>query len=384
MSRTAPLPGQSPAADLTGFWKVKCSDGFGVRIAPAGGKTYSLSFCGPGGCFEPGSWTPNSPIYGDGRYRVVDQDHIQFPYDGGFLTYRRCAGNSAAPEPATDEPAEPLNNSHFKPYYEGLPDLDAHPPFAFLTSAEAETLRSLSRKARGDSGCPKPAVSPKDVRELCGNTQRALSDHLRTLSRGLPPGEFSHTFLADLDLDGADDLLVQYDVEPKGETDRYAAFFAFVWTPGGYQVRSASWFLEGALHAVAPFGPTPAKKVFLRLLSCTECEPWVYLTVCDLTVGPSGVGFEFTYNEDGKDEYEPRIEYELPGMGHSIDAKVETRVPTDTGTRGPHLLQYYDVEDGEDEWWSFTCSGAKCTPTVIKGKGPPKAWRDHWRLARPL
>lgn len=71
-------------------------------------------------------------------------------------------------------------------------------------------------------------------------------------------------------------------------------------------------------------------------------------------------------------------------MGHSIDAKVETRVPTDTGTRGPHLLQYYDVEDGEDEWWSFTCSGAKCTPTVIKGKGPPKAWRDHWRLARPL
>src|ERR1700688_3581937 len=58
--------------DFTGFWKGRCSDAFGVQIKKQTGNLFSVSFCGPGGCFEPGAWAPNTPIEGDSKYRVID------------------------------------------------------------------------------------------------------------------------------------------------------------------------------------------------------------------------------------------------------------------------------------------------------------------------
>src|SRR5208283_5004210 len=51
--------------DFTGFWKVNCSDAFGVQIKKQPGNLFSVSFCGPGGCFAPGEWMPNTSIPGD-------------------------------------------------------------------------------------------------------------------------------------------------------------------------------------------------------------------------------------------------------------------------------------------------------------------------------
>ncbi|HEY2386303.1 MAG TPA: hypothetical protein VGK30_05030 [Candidatus Binatia bacterium] len=74
----------------TGWWKRDCQDPFGLRIAQAGPATYSISFCGPGGCSELGAYRPNSPIYGDDRYRVIDADTIDVAGRDGWSRYRRC------------------------------------------------------------------------------------------------------------------------------------------------------------------------------------------------------------------------------------------------------------------------------------------------------
>jgi hypothetical protein len=96
-ARPAPAPTPSPQwpagvpkPDLSGFWKNDCAENFGLKIAPAGKDLYSISFCGPGGCFEPGSYRPNSAIFGDPLYRVKDANTIEVLGADGFSTYRRC------------------------------------------------------------------------------------------------------------------------------------------------------------------------------------------------------------------------------------------------------------------------------------------------------
>jgi hypothetical protein len=83
-------PASASRPKLAGFWKDHCEDDFGLKIAQAGANLYSISFCGPGGCFEPGTYRPNSPIFGDQAYRVIDADTIEVLGGDGFSTYRRC------------------------------------------------------------------------------------------------------------------------------------------------------------------------------------------------------------------------------------------------------------------------------------------------------
>jgi len=78
------------AHPLAGFWKEPgCSDRFGLAIAPAG-ELYSVSFCGPGGCFEPGTYRPNTTIVHDVTYHVIDNNTIEVKGRDGFSTYVRC------------------------------------------------------------------------------------------------------------------------------------------------------------------------------------------------------------------------------------------------------------------------------------------------------
>lgn len=81
---------------LAGFWKYKdCNDNFGIAIAPAEGDLYSLSFCGPGGCFKPGSYRPNSNIQEDSNYKVKNMDTIEIRGRNGFSTYVRCSSRES-------------------------------------------------------------------------------------------------------------------------------------------------------------------------------------------------------------------------------------------------------------------------------------------------
>lgn len=77
---------------LAGFWKTDPNDSFGLAIAPADGNLYSVSFCGPGGCFKPGTYRPNTPLVGDEDYQVVSQDTLRVRGNDGWSTYIRVPG----------------------------------------------------------------------------------------------------------------------------------------------------------------------------------------------------------------------------------------------------------------------------------------------------
>jgi hypothetical protein len=86
--------------NFAGLWKEKCTDTHGLHIAKIGsdGK-YSISFCGPGGCFEPGTYRENSFISNDKSYRVVSESEIGVRGRGGeFSTYVRCTKDEKPPQ----------------------------------------------------------------------------------------------------------------------------------------------------------------------------------------------------------------------------------------------------------------------------------------------
>jgi hypothetical protein len=77
--------------DFTGFWKARCSDAFGVQIKKQTGNLFSVSFCGPGGCFDPGAWMPNTPVAGDPQYHIYNPTMIAIQHgDDSWQTYTKC------------------------------------------------------------------------------------------------------------------------------------------------------------------------------------------------------------------------------------------------------------------------------------------------------
>jgi len=83
-------PVKSTPPDLTGFWKTRCSNAFGVQIKKQTADLYSVSFCGPGGCFEPNTWEPNTPIIGDPNYRLVNPATLALLRGDTWQTYTKC------------------------------------------------------------------------------------------------------------------------------------------------------------------------------------------------------------------------------------------------------------------------------------------------------
>jgi hypothetical protein len=84
---------------FVGFWKDNSYEQFGVAIADAGKDLYSVSFCGPGGCFEPGTWAPNTTIINDPRYRIINDNTIEFVGKDDSTIYKRFTkGMSNTPQ----------------------------------------------------------------------------------------------------------------------------------------------------------------------------------------------------------------------------------------------------------------------------------------------
>lgn len=89
----------SEAHPMAGFWKDSPTDNFGLAVAPAEGNLYSVSFCGPGGCFKPGTYRAITPLVGDENYQVVSTDTLRVRGRDGWATYRRAPsrGTDACP-----------------------------------------------------------------------------------------------------------------------------------------------------------------------------------------------------------------------------------------------------------------------------------------------
>lgn len=92
-------PGEPDSTkDFTGFWKSHCEEAFGLSIEHIGTEgMYSVVFCGPGGCGDPGSVRPTY-VTGDHRYKVLSENQIEeLRGSGDSTTYIRCTSN---PRPA--------------------------------------------------------------------------------------------------------------------------------------------------------------------------------------------------------------------------------------------------------------------------------------------
>jgi len=79
------------AYPLGGIWKKSCGEDFGLVIEPASAAgMYAVTFCGPGGCFKPGAFRPDTPLVGDPAYRVLGPDKLAVGGRDGFTPNRRC------------------------------------------------------------------------------------------------------------------------------------------------------------------------------------------------------------------------------------------------------------------------------------------------------
>jgi hypothetical protein len=97
--------------DFTGFWKWRCSDAWGVQIKKQKENLFSVSFCGPGGCFEPGTWMPNTPILGDPRYRYINATTLEVQHGDGWQPLTKCTTNT---NPALDYSTMPSQSPSTK------------------------------------------------------------------------------------------------------------------------------------------------------------------------------------------------------------------------------------------------------------------------------
>ncbi|MCP4550941.1 MAG: hypothetical protein GY834_02625 [Bacteroidetes bacterium] len=81
--------------DYTGIWKNNCTNYFGIQIKPAERDLYSVTFCGVTGCFAPGTWTPNSTIEGDPKYKVITPNTISIKLEDSSdsLVYEKCTSD---------------------------------------------------------------------------------------------------------------------------------------------------------------------------------------------------------------------------------------------------------------------------------------------------
>jgi hypothetical protein len=85
---------------LSGFWEYPdCSKEWGLAIGPMSTRTYFVSFCTEFDCFAEGTYRPETPIYGDPSYRVIDANSIDVLGDRGFTRYIRCPTLVPRPKP---------------------------------------------------------------------------------------------------------------------------------------------------------------------------------------------------------------------------------------------------------------------------------------------
>ena len=79
----------TPEHPLVGLWKNSCNLDFGLAILEAGDGIYAVVFCGPGGCGRPAA-NQATPILGDRRYELIDEDTIRVDGCDGHDVYKRC------------------------------------------------------------------------------------------------------------------------------------------------------------------------------------------------------------------------------------------------------------------------------------------------------
>jgi len=275
-------------------------------------------------------------------------------------------------------------------YYKGLPNYDEQPAFIKDNQKAAYALHAALAKVNVSSRQCKVGVVNvwKDWKlalksNICdARTFKALRGLVSQLAPGLR-SDRTTLWLTDLGANSNPDLIVGH-IDLSQDQYPHLSLWRLRLENGAFKALYAGPFLDGEIYAVRPFGANPKRKiVFVKHVSCIECEPITYLTGIDFDADNDARPFAFTYSE-AHGGFESTIEYALPGMGHTVDAKVETRT-LPPSVNGPHLLQFFKMDKGEgpDEWWAFTCKDYRCDYEMYK-KAPPAKFFGLWKRAKRL
>lgn len=259
-----------------------------------------------------------------------------------------------------------------------LPDYEKRSPFVNLKSDYSVKLYSLVTNASSSSDdCESGVVKIPNLFDyklqsnICNkNDFFKIRAALQSLVPTLNPKNITF-WKTDIDNDNKAELLIGYiDISKDDNKYPFLSLWLMQFEKDHSKVTYSGIFLNGEVHAIKNFGLNNKNKiVFIKHLSCLECGAWVYLTPFDFLAKPKAAAYEFTYAENHK-EFDVTIEYELPGHGHSVDATVDTRIIQEFNNQGPHLMQRFELEEGGNEWWVFTCKGLKCDYKEYKGKLP--------------
>jgi hypothetical protein len=285
--------------------------------------------------------------------------------------------------------------------YNSLPDYDKNTPFTQTDKIQHSKLEErLNHTKPSSKECKAGSVlvwkAPKYQGDTSGedwnvnlSTNICESEKLINIKKlivKLAPTlsiDNMTAWLYDIDGDGKHDLIIGYINVSKGQSRYpYLSLWRLKLEQGLYKPYYAGPFLNGTFHAIRPFASNSKNKtIFVKHASCIECEPTIFLTALDFSASSDVRAYEFTYSEK-HEGFNPTIEYELPGMGHTVDAKVETRI-LPSSDAGPHLLQFFDMEEGSDEWWAFTCKDYHCDFQLYKNTAPD-SFKKLWDRANRL
>jgi hypothetical protein len=138
-------------SDFTGFWKANCTDAFGVQIKKQPGNLFSVSFCGPGGCFAPGQWMPNTTIIGDAKYRVLNPTTIEIGNGQQWTRYTKCTTDTNPkldyanmPTPKSDNGSAIVASEANRGNVSAQAEKDPHRPDC--TGASCQKIRAFLKK----------------------------------------------------------------------------------------------------------------------------------------------------------------------------------------------------------------------------------------------
>ena len=117
-------------------------------------------------------------------------------------------------------------------------------------------------------------------------------------------------------------------------------------------------------------------RLFIEHQSCVNCHPWVYMQAIQFNSSENiGTPLHFSYSIS-KPSWSDSLEYKLPGLGHSVDASVETRI----AKTGPFsfIQKFTFTEEDKIEWWGFKCENSTCE-TAMREYSLPKERESDWK-----
>jgi hypothetical protein len=327
---------------------------------------------------------------------MINPTTVAIQHGDGWQTYTKCTTDTNPKLDYSTMPAEPPNTREpdtgyvvFQPN-EGIPDYSHKSPFKENATVAEEVKKQLALVVAAAKPCKVGEVDVADLGKapLFANVcDKVQSNALRKLIAQLAPDlTFATTAVwkAIVTSSGEANVLVTHVNISTGQYFHYPylSLWRVGFKDGRVDAQFGGSFLAGEIHAIRSFGhEDKTNKVFVKHLSCIECEPWVYLTIIDFS-RETAKPVMFTYAEDHK-AYEETIEYELPGMGHSVDAKVETRIPqSDAGHLADLIQAFRYTEENKTEWWVFFCTNSQCDYRMFNDL--PEEYRSLWASADKL